>query len=606
MRALLRRGQNTAISVIAAVVGTALIGAMAIVLWTGGAARAVSTDVDDFSFASLDVEYTLTRAEDGTSRMRVVETFVAEFPAIDQNRGMRRLIPNSYLGAPLFPSLVSVTDGRGVERSVETENEDNFLVVTSRADDYVHGAQTYVFTYDLQNVTRGFEDTGVDELYWDVNGEEWEQPFDRVNARLVLDADLASALTGDAACYRGATGSTDRCEIQVATDASGAVVTAAAGTLGPRQTMTIAVAFESGTFAEFDSSPFASPFGWLQGGSVVTGVLAVVWAVAVRVRRLRDDAGRPTIIAEYDPPPGLDALESAVLWGAQTKAIPAEVLEQAIAGSIRIVEGKGVWGSKTFDLELVDRSLADGNGRQLLDGMFADGKRSFTLGKGNTRVSRAAQKILKDADRTLDTMDLRRAVPGIVRARPILLGVLAAAGAVAFGILGLNAGVTPAWAVPLLIAGPAFAVAAGLLVSRRPLTSRGAELRDHLAGLKVFIEWAEADRIGILQSPQGAERTPVSANDPRQMVRLYERLLPYAVVFGQEKKWAENLVVYYGDSQPGWYYGSNTFSAAAFASSISSLSSSSASSTSTASSSGGSSGGGSAGGGGGGGGGGGV
>lgn len=606
MRVLLPRVRNTAASVVAAVVGAALVGAIAIVLWTGGGAAAVSADVDDFSFASLDVEYTLTRAEDGTSRMRVVETFVAEFPAVDQNRGMRRLIPNSYLGVPLFPSLVSVTDGQGAERPVETETEDDFLVVTSRADDYVHGAQTYVFTYDLQNVTRGFGDTGVDELYWDVNGEEWAQPFGWVDARLVLDADLAAALTRDVACYQGATGSTDRCEIQIATDASGAVVSAAAGALGPWQTMTIAVAFEPGTFAEFDSSPFVSPFGWLQGGSVVAGVLAVIWAVVVRVRRLRDDAGRPTIIAEYDPPPGIDALESAVLWGAQTKAIPAEVLEQAIAGSIRIVEAKGAWGSKTFDLELVDRSLADGNGRELLDGMFADGKRSFILGKGNTRVSRAAQKILKDADRTLNRMGLRRTVPGIVRARPALVGVLAAIGAVVFGILGLNAGVTPAWVVPLLIAGPAFAITAGVLVSRRPLTSRGAELRDHLAGLKVFIEWAEADRIRMLQSPQGAERTPISVDDPRQMVRLYERLLPYAVVFGQEKKWAEHLVVYYGDSQPGWYYGSNTFSAAAFASSISSLSSSSASSTSTASSSGGSSGGGSAGGGGGGGGGGGV
>jgi hypothetical protein len=60
--------------------------------------------VDDFSFASLDVEYTLTRAENGTSRMRVVETFVAVFPETDQNHGMRRSIPNSYLGSPLFPA----------------------------------------------------------------------------------------------------------------------------------------------------------------------------------------------------------------------------------------------------------------------------------------------------------------------------------------------------------------------------------------------------------------------------------------------------------------------------------------------------------------------
>ena len=57
--------------------------------------------------------------------------------------------------------------------------------MTSRADDFVHGAQTYVFTYTLENVTRFFDDTGVDEFYWDVNGTEWAQDFGRVTVQLV-------------------------------------------------------------------------------------------------------------------------------------------------------------------------------------------------------------------------------------------------------------------------------------------------------------------------------------------------------------------------------------------------------------------------------------
>ncbi|WP_458042590.1 MULTISPECIES: hypothetical protein [Bacteria] len=152
MRALLRTGLIVAISiavslVVALGVGGGVASASAAERGVGpGHAAAVPGDVDDFSFASLDVEYTLTRVEDGTSRMRVVETFVAVFPESDQNRGMRRLIPNSYLNTPLFPSLVSVTDEAGAERPVETDDEDDFLIVTSRADDYMHGAQTYVFT----------------------------------------------------------------------------------------------------------------------------------------------------------------------------------------------------------------------------------------------------------------------------------------------------------------------------------------------------------------------------------------------------------------------------------------------------------------------------
>ena len=110
----------------------------------------------------------------------------------------------------------------------------------------------------------------------------------------------------------------------------------------------------------------------------------------------------------------------------------------------------------------------------------------------------------------------------------------------------------------------------------------------------------------MLQSPSGAERVTVDVNDPRQKLALYEKLLPYAVVFGQEKAWSRELAVLYtavGATGPYWYYGTGAFDAASFSSGIAGLSAAASSSSST---SGGSSGGGSAGGGGGGGGGGGV
>ena len=81
--------------------------------------------------------------------------------------------------------------------------------MTSRADDFVHGAQTYVFTYTLENVARFFDDTGVDEFYWDVNGTEWQQDVRaRDGAPSTCRAELADALIGAQACYVGYQGST--------------------------------------------------------------------------------------------------------------------------------------------------------------------------------------------------------------------------------------------------------------------------------------------------------------------------------------------------------------------------------------------------------------
>ncbi|HKP06426.1 MAG TPA: DUF2207 domain-containing protein, partial [Microbacterium sp.] len=316
--------------------------------------------VDDFSFESLDVEYQLGRAEDGTSTLTVVETFVALFPDFDQNRGMRRIIPDSYQGAPLHPELVSITDETGAPRAAETESEDGFYSMTSRADDYVHGRQTYVFTYTLQNVTRYFADTGVDEFYWNVNGVHWPQPFGRITARVTMPGDLTDARTGAQSCYVGSQGSTQTCPIA---DADGAVV-ASVENVQPYQTLTIAIGFEPDTFVPFDPDFLASPWGWLQGGVAVLGLgTAVVLAAVMRRRHLRDKPGRPVIIAEYTPPRGIDALESAVLLGHTTKAIPAEVLEQAVVGSIRIEEGPRKWfGGTKLKAVLVDPSLADGDG----------------------------------------------------------------------------------------------------------------------------------------------------------------------------------------------------------------------------------------------------
>jgi uncharacterized membrane protein YgcG len=578
-----------------------LLGAGAIVAGIGGSpARA---DVNDFSFESLDVEYRLDRAEDGTSMLTVVERFVAVFPDVDQNRGMQRRIPDSYLGAPLHPELVSITDGDGARRESEVESADDYYVMTSRAGDYVHGRQTYVFTYTLQNVTRFFDDTGADEFYWNVNGTEWQQPFGRVSARVTMPATLADRLTGAQACYVGYAGSTQTCPIAVVDGA----VEASASPVAPYQTMTVAIGFEAGTFTAFDPSPLASPWGWLQGIAALGVGAAAVFAGVTRARHLRDEPGRPVIIAEYTPPRAVDALESAVLLGLVTKAIPAEVLEQAVVGSIRIVEGeRRMFGGVKLRAELVDPSRADGDGRMLLDGLFPSGMvgEQFEFGRSDTRFSSAAQSILKAANQELVNRGLRRPVPARVRVWPLLAAIAATVVVFLTGFAALEAMVTPWVPIVLIIASVLVTVIVGGMVARKPLTAAGAETRDHLAGLKLFIEWAEADRIRMLQSPRGAERVHVDTTDPREMLRLYESLLPYAVVFGQEKEWARELAVLYGEgNSPGWYSGSSGFNAAAFSTGISTLSSSTASSSST---SGGSSGGGSAGGGGGGGGGGGV
>jgi uncharacterized membrane protein YgcG len=141
------------------------------------------------------------------------------------------------------------------------------------------------------------------------------------------------------------------------------------------------------------------------------------------------------------------------------------------------------------------------------------------------------------------------------------------------------------------------------------LSDKGLELRRYLLGLKDYIKVAETDRIKMLQSPEGAAKVGVSvdASSPTELIKLYERVLPYAVLFGLEKQWGQQLGQYYeaAKAQPDWYSGARGFNAYSFGSAMNTFSSTGVSYASpSSSSSGGSGGGGFSGGGGGGGGGG--
>src|SRR5690606_10798655 len=92
---------------------------------------------------------------------------------------------------------------------------------------------------------------------------------------------------------------------------------------------------------------------------------------------------------------------------------------------------------------------------------------------------------------------------------------------------------------------------ASLVTSPRPLTRSGALLVEHLQGLREYIRLAEADRLRMLQSASGAERADSGVGGV-DVVRVYERLLPYAVLFGLEREWQAELSRYYGDASPNW------------------------------------------------------
>jgi uncharacterized membrane protein YgcG len=82
------------------------------------------------------------------------------------------------------------------------------------------------------------------------------------------------------------------------------------------------------------------------------------------------------------------------------------------------------------------------------------------------------------------------------------------------------------------------------------ITKKGIEASRYLDGLKLYIKMAEKDRLAFLQSVEGADTSD------KGIVKLYEKLLPYAALFGVEESWMKELEKYYQIEDietPDWY-----------------------------------------------------
>ncbi|MBX9471099.1 DUF2207 domain-containing protein [Microcella sp.] len=568
-------------------------------------------DVNAFTFDSFHADYVLGRDETGHATLTTTETLVARFPDFDQNRGIRRSLPATYQGHTTNLQVVSVTDENGQPRPFEVSSDTGRVDIVSAVPEgsYTYGVQTYVITYTQRDVVDFFSSTQAQEFYWNTNGTDWAQPFASVSATVTLDDGLASALLpGRVFCYVGYSGSTDQCEISV----DGAVVSTEPVALFPYQNVTVALGFADGTFELFDTSLMASPWGWLLLLSAALAVGAALAAIVLRLTVHRDARGRPVIVAEYLPPRGMSLLDASVLTGHRTRAVASQLVDFAVRRVITIIEVPGGWFSlrSTWRLRLESALGVEGEEKSLLSYFFPGlvGGDEHTLKAQNTTLSTKIQKQLSRISTSMVKRGWRRTIPGRHSGWLSLAVVGSTIGAFASVITLTDEGRADGDSIFLVIPLTflCFFVVAKCLY-RHPLTAEGAELADHIKGLNEYIRLAEADRLRVLQSPQGALREPVDVNSPEQRLKLIERLLPWAVMLKQEREWAKELGEFYAEGQsPAWFSSSRAFSVSAFSAGVGSVASTLSSSYSGSSSSGGSSGGGSSGGGGGGGGGGGV
>jgi uncharacterized membrane protein YgcG len=530
-----------------------------------------AADVNDFSFESFDATYEISvnEAEDKRPEMVVTETLVANFPLIEQNRGIKRSIPlKSYQLYPGLIEVISITDESGKARDFEQTTDEEFLHLAIKAADnsYVFGKQTYVIKYKqdwvLSNWESGDRNKKPSEFYWDINGNGWLQSFGRVSATVILDKALSQNVISESMrCYEGMFGSTGSCKVSQPSENT---YVFSSTDLKSGETQTIAIGFNAGVANVDGPQAIDSPYFIWFLLSLVVLIAILIWAIFYRVTQLRNQGKISIIVPQYQPPKTPDLAVSALVARKSAHLNQASVIELAIK---KLIEIEQVAESKkdNFILRRTSEGATNPNHVELLSalGLSKAGDEVNLSGDMDAAEQAALSKRLL-AVKSKITRQVNSG--GYFKKRalgiPALVFVVALAtlvGHIAAALALASDSVYDVSAVPVLLGMP-YLVTYWLVLSKRVMTAKGVEVVDYLKGMKMYIELAEKDRLDFLQSPKGASLT-ASEVKGRNVLKLYEEVLPWAILLGLHKQWNGVLNnLYEKDTTPVWFVGAPVFS----------------------------------------------
>lgn len=620
-----------------------------------------AANANDFYFEDATFDYYLEKTADG-SNLHVREILTAVFPETNQNHGITRTIPVTNQGgknitAENIQALNLYVSRNGTAENISKVEGGNgyYTIYIGDSSTYVHGTQIYTLEYDFKNVITEFssngqmtwngEDAAFQELYWDTNGTDWKQKFKSLTANVHIPADIAKNLKSDTSCYVGRYGArndnneniSSRCEVSLddettynslafnsdSSKTAETIITFSTQNLSASENLSFAIDFNAGTFVV--PRPKVN-YLLLIFTVVETAVILVAVAYAIfRYRKTtREKAAHDKSLfvkPEYAPLKDLTVAEAKEVYLKSSKSsFVATLLELAVSRKIELIkfEKEGIlknhdaWKIKVLEAESLTKPqiavLKILNG-----GSMPEANEEFEIKK---HTATASLESIKRSYRT-DTEQLLK-TKRLFETKPMHVSMLLVMIPIVFAICYF------AIVVPLVVDLPnvfepvalsaiylAVSIIGSIVIGAiyaksnkyTKRTLKGIEASKYLEGLKLYITMAEADRIKFLQSVKGADTSA------QGIVKLYEKLLPYACIFGVEDSWMEALNKYYKENptiEHNWYYGTDYLTLSMFRNMVSTTSSTIVSSTSysSSSSSGGGGGGFSGGGGGGGGGGG--
>ncbi|MCL5410298.1 MAG: DUF2207 domain-containing protein [Patescibacteria group bacterium] len=524
------------------------------------------------------------------SSLLIKETILADCGNLPDKHGIFRILPTFYkpsdntkVETPI--ELKSITDQNGDKLHYSASQDYNNGTITWKIGDSnktVQGENIYVLTYLVKNTIR-FGNSNFDEFYWNLNGNYWQIPTDHFKAKINFPAEINKGNT-ETYLYSGYSGAKTNEFSTFSWTNPSTLQVESTKELKKEQGITLSVTFPKTVIAPYKPTFWEIYGQWL---FFLIPIVIFIYGLKIWKKYGRDIKLGRTIMAEYDIPNGLKPLELGMLFSngmLNNSYVTAAIINLAVNGHLKIeqLEKTSIFSRKDFTLiKLNSKNSLTVIEKKILDSLFSE-KQEVKISelqnefyKNISDIKKLGIKFLTD-EKYFETRGfLWQKITGISGILFFAIGIFLASLPTKFP------------SIAIILSGIILFIFAGLMTKR---TKKGAETYWKTEGFRLFIQMTEKYRQQF-----------------NEKENIFEKILPYAMIFGLTRTWINNMKKIYGENyfstyHPVWFYGAgiSSFDVDSFSSTIESLSSSMNSAVSPS----GSSGGGGAGGGGGGGGGG--
>ncbi len=483
------------------------------------------------------------------STIDIVETIKYNSGGTEKHGIYRDIKLKSYNNENLIISNISVKDENNIAYGfVERYPSGKVSLKIGDANVTFSGEKIYVIKYKIIGAMGYFEK--YDEIYWNATGNDWAFPIEHSTASIHLPVGVNVL---QSASYCGPTGSNLPC----INDGQG--IFSYDTELAPGAGMTVSVGFPKGIVKQIKSF-FAPLFYYVSFLFPLIPLLAFIYMFKKWKIYGKDPKSNRTIIAEYDVPDGLTPLEVIAIVDQKVdgKAISAEIIFLAIKGFLKIEKTEDKFLFIKNDDYLLSKlsylSTENGADNILMEGLFSLGneiKISLLKNKFYTYI----YKITNSVFDKLVGNGYYKNLP-----KKVVIKYYLAASIVLFLGTFISIKIIPYFGpspiISIIVSSIIIFVFGALMPAR---TEKGLLTKEYLLGFKEYLDIAEKDRINFHNAP---EKKP----------EIFEKFLPYAMVFGVEKAWAKEFEGIYTVA-PNWYSdrGMSTFSTVAFANSLNSF-----------------------------------